>query len=107
MVIDGTCYNDRTPTEVIEILEHSRRTKGKLLFTYGDREGNVWETATPNRGHVGRSTGTNKIPLLIRTNRSLGGEAILDDCIVSIAESRGGKVLYRRHPSESARQCDI
>lgn len=94
-VVNGTSYDSRTPQEVIDILEDSRRTKKRLVFTYGDRDtGAIWESATPDRGHIGRSTGNVQIPLLIRTSRSLGGEALLDDRIVEIRESAGGMLLY-------------
>jgi len=46
-------------------------------------------------GTVGRSTGTNKIPLLIKTKRSFGGGAILDHCIVKIMV--GGRTVLQ-HP---------
>lgn len=94
-VVNGTSYDERTPDEVIRILERSRKEKLRLRLFYGDTEtGKVWEDATPNRGHIGRSTGDIKIPLLVRTSRSAGGEAVLDHCIVKITESRGGNQLY-------------
>jgi hypothetical protein len=99
-IVNDTYYHDDTPNEVIVLLEDSRINKRRLLITYGDKQGNVWKDATPNRGHVGRSTGYNKLPLLIRTRRSLGGAAILDNCIVCIQESVGGRILYQ-HPSHT------
>lgn len=94
-IVDGTHYHAGTPDVVIDILERSRRERLRIVITYGNTAtGEVWEDATPNRGYVGRSTGNMKIPLLIRTGRSLGGEALLDHCIVRIRESKGGRVLY-------------
>lgn len=97
-VVNGTSYHTETPDAVIRILESSRAwTQARLILIYGDAlTGKPWgPDATPNRGHVGRSTGTSKIPLLIRTRRSTGGEAILDHCIVEIRTSIGNKVLYK------------
>lgn len=93
-VVNGTHYDERTPDEVIRILEHSRRTKQRLIISYGDPTTlKFWENV---RGCVGRSVGGDKpIPLLIRTSRSLGGEAILDYCIIEIAESPSRKLLYK------------
>jgi hypothetical protein len=94
-VVNGTSYDARTPQAVIDILERSRETKLRLAILYGNTETKeVWHDATPNRGHIGRSTGEVKIPLLVRTRRSMGGEAVLDYCIIQIRESKGGKVLY-------------
>jgi hypothetical protein len=94
-VVDGTTYKKSTSGRIIAILEQSRLSRKRLILVYGDvATGKPWESATPERGHVGRSTGTSKIPLLIRTKRSMGGEAILDHCIIQIRESKGGRVLY-------------
>lgn len=96
-IVNGTYYNEDTPDKVIAILENSRLTKKRILIVYGDvKKGTVWDRGTPERGHVGRSTGNIKIPLLIRTSRSLGGTALLDNCIIKILESRGGALLYER-----------
>ena len=100
MLVNGTTYHDATPAKVCEILEESLKTRKRLVLVYGNVDTlEVWENATPDRGHVGRSMGPIKIPLLIRTSRSHGGEGILDRCIIEIRESRGGRVLYRRGQS--------
>jgi hypothetical protein len=94
MILNETTYNDSTPLAIVKILEESRRTRKRIRIFYGDvKTGRDWGDP-PMRGHVGRSTGTCKIPLLIRTARSMGGEGILDHCIIRITESKGGRVLY-------------
>lgn len=94
-VVNGTFYNKATPKEVIDILEESQVNETRLLFDFGDvKTGKSWGETCDIRGRVGRSTGDIKIPLLIATCRSLGGGALLDDCIVKISLSKGGKVLY-------------
>jgi hypothetical protein len=104
--VNGTYYNASTHKRVIEILEQARVLKERygrdryisglrLLLIYGDSvTGKVWMGATPDRGYIGRSTGINKVPLLIRNTNSLGGEAILDDKIIQIRESSGVRVLW-------------
>lgn len=94
--VNGTTYKLSTPEPVIAILEYARANNLRLILTYGDAVTGVpWEpSATPDTGCIGRSTGTEKIPLLIRTRRSLGGEAVLDDCIVQIRTSKGKRLLY-------------
>lgn len=95
-IVNGITYHKDTPDAVIAILEKSRKEKLRIVLTYGDPiSKKEWESCTPERGHVGNSIGTIKIPLLIRTSRSLGGEGILDHCIVKIVESKGGRVLYK------------
>jgi hypothetical protein len=91
----GTFYNEKTPLKVCDILEESRISLHRIKIHYGDvKTGKVWgdiETC-----HVGRSTGTHKIPLAIKNSRSMGGGAILDHCIVKIehANKKDGGVIY-------------
>ena len=95
--VNGTSYPIDTDPEEINILEMSRAKRFRIVLEYGDvKTGEVWMDATPNRGFIGRSMGPVKIPLLIRTNRSYGGEATLEHCIVRICESKGGKEIYKR-----------
>jgi hypothetical protein len=95
-IIDGTYYHMSTLPEVISILEHSRQTRTRIVIEYGNiNTGEAWKDATPNRGFVGRTLGPVKIPILIRTSRSWGGEGILDHCIIEIRKSLGGRVLYK------------
>lgn len=90
MIVNGTTYHDETPKEVIDILERSRNTRLRLRIHYGDTETGC-EWGDVERGHVGRSSGQIKIPLVIKTRNSLGGAGVLDHCIVLIAESKGGR----------------
>lgn len=93
-VVNGTSYHAETPAACVRVLEEARRTGTRVRIRYGtaDRE---WISATPERGTIGRSGGTVRVPLLIRTARSYGGEALLDHCIREISRSSGGQVLYR------------
>lgn len=101
MIVNGTTYHDETPKEIVYILEDARMSKVdgygyRLRFHWGDvKTGRDWGDTYHVEGYVGRSTGTSKIPLLIWNSRSLGGGAILDDCIVKIVTARGKRVLYQ------------
>lgn len=92
----GTCYRDDTPDSMAELLEELRASRGRYKFFYGDtRTGRAWGDV--EAGRIGRSTGSIKIPLVIKTARSMGGGALLSSCIVKITESRGGREVYK-HP---------
>lgn len=92
----GTCYHAKTPAKVAYILERARDEGHRLRLFYGDAEtGRDWLEECDTMGTIGRSTGTIKVPLLIRNARSSGGPAILDHCIVKI--TRNHEVLYE-HP---------
>jgi hypothetical protein len=96
--VNGTSYHSDTPDDLIKILEEYRLSKERVIFIYGDvKTGIPWPAfGPPDRGSISRSMGKNKIPILVRTARSLGGVAILDHCILEIRKSRGGEVIYRR-----------
>ena len=96
--INGTSFDERTPDEVIRVLELARQNRTRLHISLGDTSnGKDWLEEFESHGYVGRSMGPVKVPLLVANRRSLGGGAILDHCIVRIRESAGGRVLYR-HP---------
>jgi len=98
----GTHYKPSTPDEVIRLLERSRHTGERIRIHYGDATtGRDWLEEWDVTGHIGRSMGPVKIPLMIATARSTGGPGILDDCIVKIRSTRGGAVLYQ-HPAYNA-----
>lgn len=94
-VINGTSYHAETSQTVIDWLEYARMNDKRIRIYYGDVEtGRCWNEEHDIFGYVGRSTGTNKIPLLIANKRSYGG-GILDHCIVKIKESKGDRVLFQ------------
>ena len=92
----GTAYHEETPQEVVNVLERARAAGTRLQFYYGDvKTGRDWHEENDTIGTIGRSGGSVKIPLLIKSSRSHGGGAILDHCIVKIVETRTKKVLYK------------
>ena len=91
--VNGASYKDTTDDEVIRILETCRISKKRVRLFYG-KDGKSWNEEDDTIGSVGRSTGKNKIPLLIKSIRSMGGGSILDDCIYRIDTKDGkGKIV--------------
>ncbi|MBQ7428390.1 hypothetical protein [Butyrivibrio sp.] len=90
----GTTYHAETPVEVIKILDNAIKNRLKLRIWYGDpNTGRDWMEVYDVYGYIGRSCGTSKIPLLVKTSKSMGGGAILDHCIVKITADK--KVVYK------------
>lgn len=100
-IVNGTSYNIDTPEEVVRWLETSRERGQRIRIFYGDTgTGKDWREEFDTMGHIGRSNGQIKIPLLIKTKRNLGGGAILDHCIVKITtkDSVGKIRTVYQHP---------
>lgn len=101
-VANGNYYHAETPREVISWLETSRERRQRIRIFYGDgKTGESWNEENDVAGHIGRSMGPIRIPLMIANARSMGGPGILDHCIVAIA-TRGsdGKTRFvYRHPT--------
>lgn len=97
--INGTFYHKDTPRQIVNILERVRQNNTRIRVYFGDvTTGKAWAEEYGVIGTVNRSTGTRKIPLLVHNERSLGGGAMLDNCIVKIMETQSKYVLYQ-HPS--------
>jgi hypothetical protein len=93
----GTFFDSRTPAKVRKVLEDARCNATQLRIFNGDtKTGRDWLEECDVQGHIGRSTGILKIPLLIAEGED-GGPALLDHCIVRIMDLEG-KILYS-HPS--------
>lgn len=91
-----TFFDEGTNEKVMEILERSRINDERIRLFFGDKEtGRCWHETFDVLGRVGRSTGSHKIPLLIKSVRSSGGGAILTACIVAITKDK--EFIYK-HP---------
>ena len=103
-ITEGTAYHEETPDEVVRILENARQSGRdiRLRFCYGDtKTGRDWGETYDTTGYIGRSTGSIKIPILIKKINSFGGPGLLDHCIVRIERKNRGDRNYRevyRHP---------
>jgi len=94
--VNGTSYHSETNDKVISVLENCRRNNIRIILDYGDtKTGKSWNEVYDITGRISRSTGTNKIPILLHNSRSRGGCGILDHCIIGIKESRGKRLLYK------------
>jgi hypothetical protein len=88
--VNNTSYNIRTPDELCKKLEYVRQNCIRVRFFLGDTEtGKMWADEYDTIGSISRSTGSVKIPILIKTERSTGGVGILDHCILRVDTSPG------------------
>lgn len=97
-------YNQNTPPEVVRILNEAIASRRHLRLHYGETDpskpdvGRDWNDEYDVTGYIGVSCGPLRVPLMIPNERSIGGPAILDHCIVKIREPKvNGRVLYQ-HP---------
>jgi hypothetical protein len=93
---NGHSYKTDTPEKVVSTLEKAWYRKERIKVYYGNiKTGKRWNEENGIMGYVGFSTGSIKIPLLVPNKNSLGGGALLDNCIIKIRESKGKHVLYQ------------
>ena len=101
-VVNGVSFYEGTKESVINILLDAMKHKDRIRIFFGDAEnGTDWCEAFDTMGTIGLSCGTAKVPLLIHSVRSMGGDAISTDSIVKI--TRNKKVIYQ-HPNYN---CNI
>lgn len=102
MDVNGTTYHGETNGKIINALESARQHNKKIRVWYGHTDGEdaglSWDEENDTIGTVGRSTGTHKIPLLIKTKRSFGGGALSDNCIIKIYNLTDKRIMYQ-HPN--------
>lgn len=93
-----THFHQDTHPRVRAIIESARLSGRKLRLHYGDlTTGRDWLEENDVVGFIGRSTGIQKAPLILKSKRSDGGPAVLDQCIVRLADANTGEELWR-HP---------
>lgn len=97
-IVDGTAFDNYTPAVVYNLLNTLMKTGTIVRIFYGDpATGICWNEEYDVIGRIGRSTGTNKIPLIVPPRKN-GGPALLDDRILRIQTTqRPFGVLYQ-HP---------
>jgi hypothetical protein len=92
----GLWFSTNTPQGVRNAILNARQFDRRIRIYYGDTlTGKPWLEENNITGKIGRSTGPEKIPLLINNSRSLGGGAILDHCIVAIQTTDDKRFVYR------------
>lgn len=93
----GMFFKHDTPPEVTRQIECAKRGGYRVRLYLGDQQtGRCWMEEWDTTGRVSCSMGPMRVPILIRTRRSMGGGAISTSCIVAI--QRGLRWLYR-HPT--------
>lgn len=91
-------FNDETSDKIKECIEYCYNSKLRIRIWYGDTSTGVsWLDEYDTMGTIGRSTGQQKIPLLIKNSRSLGGGGILCHCIIRIDVISSKRTIYE-HP---------
>lgn len=109
-IVNGTYYHKEVPNDLVSLLEQLREDKRRIIIKYGDVVSGLMEPQHfPERGTIGRSTGSQKVPLLIKTKRSLGGEILSEQRILQICTSPEGSVLWT-HPillEKMKCRCDV
>lgn len=99
-LIDGgkpIAYHQDTNIDVINVLERARKNKTRLRIYFGDiKTGKNWNEEYNIYGYVGLSKGNKAyFPILVNNSNSFGGSGLMDNCILKIKESKGGKILYQ------------
>jgi hypothetical protein len=91
-------FNKETPKKtalkIIELYENKKR----VVFDYGDiKTGISWNQCYDIIGTIGMSKGFYDLryPILVHNVRSFGGGAILTNCILSIKESKGKRLIFK------------
>lgn len=93
----STWFGEKTAQKVKDIIVNAIASKQRIRVFYGDiSTGLCWLEEHDIIGTIGRSTGSQKIPLLLHKTTSMGGCPLLDEAIVKITIDK--KVVYQ-HPS--------
>lgn len=91
-------FDDNTCSKVKNALIDCYHSKARIRVWYGDTDtGESWLEEYDTIGTVGRSTGQQKIPLLIKNSRSTGGGGILCHCIIRVDVISSKRTIYK-HP---------
>ncbi|MBL8317935.1 MAG: hypothetical protein JNJ42_05990 [Burkholderiaceae bacterium] len=93
-----TYFDPGTDPKAAAVLERCRRGGKQVRLILGDTgTGQAWLDEYDVVGHIGRSTGLLKVPLLVEPGED-GGPAILTACVLAVVEWHTGRYLYR-HPA--------
>ena len=92
-------FDQNTDENVQRVLTAAYHNKNRIRIVYGEHNTNTdWLEEHDVIGTVGRSTGNKPCALLISNSRSMGGSAILTNCIVKIVDVKTKRVLWQ-HPN--------
>lgn len=92
-------FSQSTPLAVQNVLRDLLHTGIRIRVWIGDPvTGRAWPEEYDIAGTVSRSTGINKVPLLISRKGEFGGAAMLDKNILRIDRIDTNRTLYK-HPA--------
>lgn len=92
----GVQFSEGTPTELCDLLLNLKQNRKRVVFDFGDIKTNKsWEDRYDIAGRIGQSTGEKPVLILLNKVNSIGGGAILTNCVLSVKESKGKKLLYQ------------
>ncbi len=91
-------FDNNTCSKVKTVLTECYNNQCRIRIWYGDtKTGLSWMDEYDMMGTIGRSTGQQKIPLLVKNSRSGGGGGILCHCIIRIDVISSKHTIYE-HP---------
>ena len=99
--VKNTYYNENTPKQVIEILEHVQNLETRIRIYYGDQmTGEDWKDVRDVEGYVSKSAGKIQKPILMYSTQSTSGAIIFTANVVKIeyANKKQGGILWA-HPN--------
>lgn len=107
---ERTYFDPGTDAQAARVLENCRKCRRKVRLILGDTDtGDSWLDEHDVVGHIGRSTGQLKVPLLIEPGDD-GGPAILTASLLAIVDWDSGEFLFRhatiRAPELSIRAAE-
>jgi len=94
-------FNPATPLKVMDILNNLYQEKlqgheTRVRVYYGDIDtGEVWLEEHDVLGVIGRSTGPQRIPLLVHNSRAHGGGGLLTHCILGVQCTKSKRWIYK------------
>lgn len=90
-------YHVETSKAVIDALEYCRKNRIRVKLNYGDIDtGKSWNEEHGTTGYISMSKGNEaRFPILVHNERSYGGGGLMDNCILKIQESKGGRIYYK------------
>lgn len=109
-----THFHTDTPRKLRSLLDMLREARQPVRLVYGDTDtGQAWMEENDVVGTIGRSTGTQRVPLLIPlAGDTSGGPALLDHCVLGVQSVPTGEWLYSRAegvvwPQLSVNCCEV
>ncbi len=99
-ITSETYFPEGTPEDLKKVIEEARLSHERVRLVYASREpatlGRVLLEEYDVLGYIGRSTGREKIPLLLPRRSSSGGGAILLQLLGAVMRTRDSAFLWKR-----------